>query len=88
MPAPTVTASVTTANGVSICEANGARSGLIVENTDTNRLYVLLDTGNASATNFTFSLAHDEKYTVHGYSGIVKGLWAGNGSGFALVTEF
>lgn len=88
MPAPTVTASVTTANGVSICAANGARSGLIVENTDANRLYVLLDTGNASATNFTFSLAQNEKYTVQGYSGIVKGLWAGDGSGSALVTEF
>ena len=61
---------------------------MIVENTDANRLYVLLDTGNASATNFTFSLAHDEKYTVEGYSGIVKGIWAVDGSGSSLVTEF
>lgn len=86
MAAPTVTASGTAS--VTICAANPARSKLIVENTDANRLYVLLDSGTASATNFTFSLAQNERYVVSGYTDTVKGLWAGDGAGAAYATEY
>ena len=83
----TITASVTTANGV-VLAAAGARNRVIIENTDANRLHVLLGTGNASTTNFNFSLAQNEKYELKGYDGAIKGIWAADGTGSAFVSEF
>lgn len=60
----------------------------IVENSDANRLYVLLDAGTASATNYSFSLAQNENAQIVGYAGTVKGIWAGDGSGYAHITTF
>lgn len=61
-------------------------NGFIIENTDANRLYVLLDSGTASATNFSFSLAQNEKAGPLLYNGPVKGIWASDGDGAALIT--
>lgn len=66
--------------------AAGSHSKIIVENSDANRLYVLLDSGTASSANYSFSLATNESAQVAGYSGVVKGIWAADGSGNALVT--
>lgn len=66
--------------------AAGMRSQVIIENTDTNRLYVLLDSGTASATNYSFSLATNENAKVSVYQGVIKGIWAGDGTGVALIT--
>lgn len=84
MAAPTKTDSVTTANGVSL---GTATKPFMIENTDANRLYVLLDSGNVSATNFTFSLAQNENAMVNVYRGPVRGLWAGDGAGSAFFSE-
>jgi capsular polysaccharide biosynthesis protein len=84
MAVPTKTDSVTTANGVVLATVT---KPFIIENTDANRLHVLLDNGNASATNFSFSLAQNEKFEVRTYKGVVKGIWAGDGAGSAFVTE-
>lgn len=84
MAAPTVTASVTTANGVVLGVVTGP---FVIENSDANRLYVLLDSGNASASNFSFSLAQDENAEIRTYRGVVKGIWAGDGSGSAFLTQ-
>jgi hypothetical protein len=65
-----------------------ARTGLIVSNDDANRLYVLLDGGTASATNYSFSLAQNENAFIPHYSGPIKGIWASAGSGSARVTSF
>lgn len=67
---------------------SGSRYKFIIENSDANRLYVLLDGGTASATNFTFSLAQNENAEITGYSGAVNGIWAGDGSGSAHITTF
>ena len=83
----TITASVTTANGVVLASA-GARNRVIIENTDTNRLHILLGSGNASVTNFNFSLAANEKFELKGYDGVIKGIWAADGTGSAFVSEF
>lgn len=70
--------------------ANAARVGLIIANDSTAILYILLGTGTASATNYSFALpakgtvAADR--TITGYTGEVRGFWASaNGNG--LVTE-
>ena len=49
--------------------------------------HVLLHSGTASATNFSFSLAQNENAEITAYRGVVKGIWAGDGSGAALLTE-
>lgn len=67
--------------------AASGRSKYIIENSDTNRLYVLLGSGTASATNYSFSLAQYENAEISGYQGIVTGVWAGDGSGSAFLTE-
>jgi hypothetical protein len=62
------------------------RQGFVIENSDANRLYVLLDSGTASATNYSFSLAQNENARINGYKGAVTGIWASDGSGSALIT--
>lgn len=84
MATPTVTASVTTANGVSL---GIVTQPFVIENSDANRLYVLLGTGNVTASNYSFSLAQNERQVITTYRGTVKGLWAGDGTGHAFVTE-
>lgn len=85
----TVTASVTTANGVSICAANTARYGGIITNDDANALYVLFGSGNVSSSNYSVKLYTDDVCDIPaGYTGIIKGLWAADGSGNSYVTEF
>lgn len=87
--ATTVTASVTTANGVPICAANTGRFGGIITNDDANALYVLFGAGNVSSTNYSVKLYTDDICLIPaGYTGIIKGLWAADGSGNSYVTEF
>lgn len=71
-----------------LLNANRQRLVATITNTDANALYVLLDSGTPSSTNYTVKLATDDYYeTPKGYFGVVKGVWAGDGSGVALVTE-
>lgn len=80
-------ASVTTVNGVVLLAAS-SRNRFIIENSDANRLHILLGSGNASATNYSFSLAQNEKFELKGYDGVVKGIWAADGAGSAFISEF
>jgi hypothetical protein len=70
-----------------VLAAARARHGLIITNDDANRLYVLLDSAAASTTNYSFSLAENENAYVPDYDGEVRGIWAGDGSGAARITE-
>lgn len=66
---------------------SGSGQGACVRNTDANVLYLLLDSGTASATNHTVALVQDSYFeTPFDYEGEINGVWAGNGSGAALVT--
>lgn len=82
MAAPTVTASTTSSTTLAT-----VTRPFVIENSDANRLYVLLDNGTASASNFSFSLGQNENAEIRTYKGVVKGIWAGDGSGSAFVTE-
>jgi gentisate 1,2-dioxygenase len=68
---------------------NTGRNGAIIRNTDANILYVLLDGGTASASNHTYALSTGDVLELPDfYDGPVNGVWAADGSGAALVTEF
>jgi hypothetical protein len=74
---------------VTILAANTARKGAIVTNTDANALYLDLSGGTASSTSYSVAVASGEYYEMpYGYTGLVTGIWAADGTGSALVTEF
>lgn len=66
-----------------------SRDGLVIMNDDANRLYVLLgDNGTVSATNYSFSLAQNESAFLPNCEDKCTLIWAGDGSGFAYITEY
>lgn len=74
---------------VTLLAANTDRVGAMITNTDTNALYIDLSGGTASATSYSVSLATGETHQVpFGYTGAITGIWAADGTGVALVTEF
>lgn len=64
-----------------------SRTGFIIENSDPNRLHVLLAGSPASSTDKSFSLAQNESVEVRGYSGPVTGIWDADGAGYAHLSE-
>lgn len=71
--------------------AGGNRHGFTIVNTDANRLYVLLDSGVSSATNYSFYLDTGDVYECASeqcYTGEIRGIWAADGSGSAIVTTW
>lgn len=76
-------------NAGTILAANAARYGATVYNDDANGLYLLLGAGTVSATVYTVLVPSGGYYEVpYGFTGILTGLWAGDGSGSARITEF
>lgn len=85
----TTTSVASQATAVTILAANTARYGATVYNDDANALYLLLGTGTVSATVYTVQVPSLGYYEVpFGFTGILTGLWAADGSGSARVTEF
>jgi hypothetical protein len=85
----TVTASGT--SSVSVLPSRN-RERLIFENSDANICYVLLDSGTASSSNFSFSLAAagdpGANAEIVGYHGAVQAIWGGDGTGSLMTTEY
>lgn len=76
-------------SSVSILAANANRKGATIYNTDANVLYLDLSGGTASATSCSVPVAAGAIHSVpFGYTGAITGVWASDGSGAALVTEF
>jgi hypothetical protein len=71
-----------------LLSANSNRKGVTIENSDANRLHVLMDSGTASTTNYSFSLAQNDSAVLQFYTGELNGIWAADGSGSAFVTEW
>lgn len=85
----TVTSVSSAATSTSILAANTARYGGSITNTDANALYLLLGGGTASATNYSVKLFTDDYFEIpFGFTGAITGIWAADGSGAALVTEY
>lgn len=83
-----VTVVASAASSTQLLAPDSARESVIICNDDANRLYVLLDSGTASATNYSFSLAQNENARLEGAEarGEIKGIWASDGSGNAYLT--
>lgn len=74
---------------VVILAANANRKGGIIINTDANDLLLDLTAGTASATRHAKRLPTNGEFQVpFGYTGAITGVWAADGTGAALVTEF
>lgn len=87
---PTVTSVTSVAATTSLKAANAARTGITIANDSTSILYVLMGTGTASATNYSFALPAKgtvpSDRTISGYTGAIQGFWV-SANGFAMVTE-
>lgn len=68
--------------------ANAVRRGLLVTNTDKNRVYLKYGT-TASQTSFTVVIPQDGYWEMPEpiYTGRIDAIWSGNGSGSAYYTE-
>lgn len=85
----TVSSVNSAASSTTILASNTARYGGSVTNTDANALYLLLGGGTASATNYSVKLFTDDYFEIpYGFTGAITGIWAADGSGVALVTEY
>lgn len=77
-----------TASSQTLLEANAARTGLILENTDANAAYILYGT-TATTAKFTKKIATNESWTMPypPYQGRIDVIWAANGSGSLIGSE-
>ena len=82
-----VTSVDSAASDTQLLAPKSGRRGASIRNTDANILYVVLDGSAASTTNHTVALSTGDYYeTPHFYrGGEIRGIWAGNGSGAALI---
>lgn len=90
----TQTSVADTASSTQLIAANPDRTGLLITNTSSEILYILLGTGTATATT-----AHSWKVAASGgqvdlsnisgrcWKGAVQGIWASNSTGAANITE-
>lgn len=78
------------ATSTTILASNANRKGARIFNTDANALYLDLSGGTAvAASRAQVSLATNTGYDVPaGYTGLITGIWAADGSGVASVVEF
>lgn len=86
-----VTATASATSDTQLLPPGGGRAGFTIVNTDANRLYVLLDSGAASTSNYSFYLDTGDVYecaTEECYRGEIRGIWAADGSGSAIVTAW
>lgn len=72
-----------------ILASNSDRKGFSIFNDSTQIMYVKLGS-NASSTDFSFRIVPQGYYesSTLGYTGIITGIWAANGSGAARVTSY
>lgn len=86
----TVTQVTSVASTTSLKAANAARTGITIANDSTSILYVLLGTGTASATNYSFALPAKgtvpSDRTISGFTGAIQGFWV-SANGFAMISE-
>lgn len=77
-------------SSVNILASNANRKGARIFNTDANALFLDLSGGTAvAASRAQVSLATNTGYDVpFGYTGLITGIWAGDGTGNASVVEF
>lgn len=77
------------ATAITLLADNVNRKGVTITNTDANKLYIILSGETPSATLCNKVIATEETYTVpFGYTGLIRGIWAADGVGQAVIAEF
>lgn len=82
--------SVNSANSsTQLLAANASRKGVIIVNTDANALYIDVTGGTAATTRYAKALAQNEQWQCP-FAPVtaITGIWAADGSGAALITEY
>ena len=85
------TTSIASSTSAQTIVPQGEKGGASIRNTDANALYLLIGPGSTvSAINHTVALSSGDYFeTPAFYNGeAITGIWAADGSGAALVTEF
>jgi hypothetical protein len=86
--ATTTTTAITTASQQIAAAAPTGTQSTTVGNTGTGTLYVLLGTGTASATNYTYAIAAGATQTLGvNWTGVIQGVGSA-ASGNAVVTRY
>lgn len=86
--AVTLTVVASAASATAGVALNSSREGLVVANDDANRMYVLLGPGTVSSSLYSFSLAQNESAFLPNCKEKVSLIWASDGSGNAMITEY
>jgi hypothetical protein len=74
---------------VLLAAGTGPRERIIISNSDANALHVLLDSATATTTTaYSFVLAQYQDAILEDYYGEIRGIWAADGSGHALITTY
>lgn len=68
--------------------AGNERQNVIIENSDANRLHIVLEGKAAATDDYSFSLAQYENAKFENFAGEIRGIWAADGSGYAMVTVY
>jgi hypothetical protein len=84
----TVTPIAATVTATQVFPVDAGRKGLVLENTDTNRCYVLLGPGTVSSTNFSFSLAQNDNALLANCRECVSVVWGTASTGQLLATSY
>jgi hypothetical protein len=83
----TLTSVPSSATSVALVAAKPNRKGLVIQNTSTAILYILLGGGTATATTaHPVQLASGAYYDIGGFTGAVSGIWD-SADGQANITE-
>lgn len=88
MSTTTVTSVNSAAVATTLIAADEDRVSLVLENSDNNRLYVLVGSGTVSASNYTFSLVQGASAYIDApevYE-LFTGIWDADGSGACQIT--
>jgi hypothetical protein len=87
----TVTSVNSSTTSAQLVAANVSRSGLVISNTDANRLYILQGSGTAGSTAGSFTDYLDEGDTAYIDGNEAEqawqGIWTADGSGAASITQ-
>jgi hypothetical protein len=76
-------------SSTSILASNANRIAASVYNNTTKNMFVLCNSGTASASNFTILLMQGSYWEVPSdYTGAINAIWSSGVSGSALITEF
>jgi hypothetical protein len=74
---------------VTILASNSNRKGAVILNSDANALMLDVSGGTAASTRYQVKLTTDQTYAVEaGYTGLITGIWAADGTGVADVVEY